>query len=311
MEQNIGKVAHISALDVFKMAFSKVFSSWKCILMNLFITCMCSLVYLQVFWSCKESVTAREGTHERFLSCMNSHMVDQLVLGLESFAFSWTLLPMASMVRVLRSSDVVHGQVVDDVRHGVEHLVADLPGLGVLPHADDVHLDRRLVHVSVVGGHVVASIQTVAVVVAGGCYKRVSCCSRGHKRVNCCPPEVSVEAGTEHGYVVWVVGCSSPMGSSTVAIGRLWINRRKRLHFKRICHHHLVELWQCITQIFFCFLAEIFCYVLSLWGSGQNWSTLTTILCFWSLTTPSRAPTVGILRHHAGWGICQYFNFAY
>ena len=129
---------------------------------------MCSLVDLEILGPREESVTAGEGTHERLLPSMDSNMIDQLVLGFESFAFAWTLLPVAGMVCVLWTSDMVDCQMVDDVRHGVEHFVANFPCFWILPHTDNVHLDWSLLHVSVVGGHVVASIEAVAVVVAGG-----------------------------------------------------------------------------------------------------------------------------------------------
>ena len=92
-----------------------------------------------------------ERTHERFLSGVNSHMIDQLILCFEWFVFSWTILPVTPMISVFWSTDVVHGEVVDNVVHGVEHLVADLPGVGVLPLAHRVHLAwLLLLHVSVV-----------------------------------------------------------------------------------------------------------------------------------------------------------------
>ena len=93
-----------------------------------------------------------ERTHERFLSGVNSHVIDQFILGFEWFVFSWTILPVTPMISVLWSSDVIHGEVVDNVVHGVEHLVADLPGVGVLPLAHRVHLAwLLLLRVSVVG----------------------------------------------------------------------------------------------------------------------------------------------------------------
>ena len=253
---------------------------------------MCSFVNFQIFWSCKESVTAGKWTHERFLSRVYPRMIHELVLSFERLALPWAILPMTGVIWVLWSSNVVHRQVVHYVRHGVEHLVAHLLGLRVLPHADGVHLGRTLLHVSVVGGHVVASVKVVAIVVAGG--------HGGHKGV-CCYSCCSMQAATKHAMITaWGQVRGHSMGRIVASIGRLWhwICWRKWVHLKShiICHYHanyllvfcLGTLEQQIhwNDFFICswihrysggerkvYTMEVknCVYVLSLWGSGQNW----------------------------------------
>ena len=127
---------------------------------------MSPLVNLEVLGPGEESVAAREGAHEWLLSCVNPHMVHEFIFGFERLALPGALLPVARMVTVLRAPDVVNGQVVDDVVHCMEHLVADLLGVGILPHAHRVHLGAGwlvLLHVAVVGTHVgcIASVSPV------------------------------------------------------------------------------------------------------------------------------------------------------
>ena len=57
---------------------------------------------------------------ERFLSCVNSDVVDQLVLGLESFQMTFAVTPVASVVALFRSSDVITSDVVDKRFHVFE-----------------------------------------------------------------------------------------------------------------------------------------------------------------------------------------------
>ena len=122
-------------------------------------------MYLEVLGPREESVAAREGAHEGLLPCMDSHVVHELVLGFERLALPRTLLPVTRMVTVLRSPDMIDGQVIDDVVHRVEHFVADLLGVRVLPHAHGVHLGAGglLLHVAVVWTHVsrVSSVTSV------------------------------------------------------------------------------------------------------------------------------------------------------
>ena len=122
-------------------------------------------MYLEVLGPREESVAAREGAHEGLLASMDPHVVHELVLGFERLALPRTLLPMTRMVTVLRAPDMIDGQMVDDVVHRVEHLVADLLGVWVLPHAHCVHLGAGwlLLHIPIVWTHVcgVSSITSV------------------------------------------------------------------------------------------------------------------------------------------------------
>ena len=62
-------------------------------------------------------------------------MVDQLVLGLEGLVLPGTLLPVAGMVGLLGSPDMVDSQVGDDVVEGGEDLATDLARVPVHPLA--------------------------------------------------------------------------------------------------------------------------------------------------------------------------------
>ena len=117
-------------------------SSIRIIILSLAVTCVSSLVDLEVLGAGEEAVAAREGAHEGLLPGVHPHVVDQLVLGLEGLALPGALLPVARVVRVLGAADVVDGEVVDDVVHGVEHLPAHLPRVRLLPAAHRVHLGR-------------------------------------------------------------------------------------------------------------------------------------------------------------------------
>ena len=152
-------------------------------------TCVRPLVNLQVLRPREESVAAGEGTHEGLLPGVDPDVVDEFVFCFEGLSLPGALPPVTGVVRVLRASDVVHSQVVDDIVHGVEHLVAHLPGVGVLPLTHCVHFGGGLVlHVAVVGAHVCSVVTTVV--------------WRGHEGVRgCCCSRV--EAGAEHGVVWW------------------------------------------------------------------------------------------------------------
>ena len=93
---------------------------------------------LQVLGSGKVLVTPRKRTGEGFLPSVNSHMVDQLVLGLEWLLLSRTVLPVASVVCDLRSSNMVLSQMCHDLVQVVEHFVAHF--LGVLINPLTCHL---------------------------------------------------------------------------------------------------------------------------------------------------------------------------
>ena len=66
-----------------------------------------------------KSLTA-DGACERFLSSVNSDVVDQLVLGLECFQMTFAVTPVASVVALFRSSDVITSDVVDKRFHVFE-----------------------------------------------------------------------------------------------------------------------------------------------------------------------------------------------
>ena len=112
-----------------------------------FFTCVNPLVDLEILRPGKDLSTAGKGAGEGFLSSVHPEVVDQLVLCLERFLLSWTLLPVAGVVRDLRPANVVDGEVGDDVVHRVELLVASLSTvLFVNPLAGHLLL-HRLTHV--------------------------------------------------------------------------------------------------------------------------------------------------------------------
>ena len=135
------------------------------------LTCVKPFVDLQVLRASKLLSTAGKGAGEGFLARVDSDMVDQLVLRLEGLLLTRAILPVARMVRDLRPSNVVDGQVGDDVVHRVELLVAALaPVLLVDPLTSHLLLDRlahvpeeRAAHpVHVARVHVVLSVCPVA-----------------------------------------------------------------------------------------------------------------------------------------------------
>ena len=128
------------------------------------ITCVRSLVYLQVFRPCEDLSAAGERAGERLLPGVHPNVVHQFVFRLERFALPAAVLPETDVVRLLRSADVLHGDVRDQLVHGAKSFVAALFGvaelLGVDPLADELLLDALLPHVAekgtgvVVGCHV-------------------------------------------------------------------------------------------------------------------------------------------------------------
>lgn len=80
---------------------------------------------------------------------MNSDVVYQFVLRFERLPFSRAFLPEADVVALLRSADVLHGDVVDQLVHGAVRFGARLllALLLVYPLADQLLLDG-LPHVS-------------------------------------------------------------------------------------------------------------------------------------------------------------------
>jgi len=100
-----------------------------------FLTSMRPLMYLQVLTPREHLAAPGERARERLLPGMHPHVVHQLVLGLEGSAVPRTSLPVARVVRLLRPTHVLHGDVRHDLVHGREDLVAGLPGLRLL-HVD-------------------------------------------------------------------------------------------------------------------------------------------------------------------------------
>ena len=124
---------------------------------------------LQVLRPGEYLATAREGTGKRFLSGVDPQVVDEFVLGFERLALPTALLPVTGVVRLLGSTDMVNGQMSDDVVHGVEDLPAHLARLLVDPLAGHL-LVERLPHVpEEAGAHAihVGSVHVVVVAVAG------------------------------------------------------------------------------------------------------------------------------------------------
>ena len=65
-----------------------------------------------------------EQTGERSLAGVHADVVDQFVLGLERLALAVAVAPIARVVRLLRSADVVDRQVGDELHDGREQPTA-------------------------------------------------------------------------------------------------------------------------------------------------------------------------------------------
>lgn len=74
---------------------------------------------------------------------MNSDVIYQFVLRFESLSFSWTFLPKTDVGALLRSPDMLHRDVVDQLVHGAVSFRAGflLTLLLVDPFADQLLLD--------------------------------------------------------------------------------------------------------------------------------------------------------------------------
>ena len=200
------------------------------------LTCVDSLVDLEVLRARKYFSTSRKGAGKGFLSSMNSDVVDQLVLGLEWLLLPGAVLPVAGMVGDLRTPNVLHSQVVHYLWQGVKKLVAHLSRVPILPQAQHLLLDR-LPHVAVVvGGHV--AVAHVVVVVAHVVEAKGVVGSRGCR---------SMEAWREHG-VIARVHISSEQQLRPIAGHRLcrvsnvglaveWVHLEVD-----VCHHHGREM---------------------------------------------------------------------
>ena len=84
------------------------------------------------------------GAGEGFLPCVNSYMIDQLVLGLEGPPLPGAVGPVAAVVSDLGASHMINGEVGHDVVHRVVRLLADL--LGVLVYPLTCHLGLHIPH---------------------------------------------------------------------------------------------------------------------------------------------------------------------
>lgn len=103
---------------------------------------MRSFMNLQVLGACEHLAACRERTGERLLPRMYPDMIDQLVFRLERPSIPRTPVPETRMRRALRSADMLHGEMRDDLVHVVEHLAACLARPGrVYPQTCHVLLD--------------------------------------------------------------------------------------------------------------------------------------------------------------------------
>lgn len=83
-------------------------------------TCMRSLVDLEIFRTSKHFLAAMKRAGKGLLSCVNSDMVHELVFGFERLPVPRTVLPMAHILRVLWSTDVLHGHMGHELIHAAE-----------------------------------------------------------------------------------------------------------------------------------------------------------------------------------------------
>jgi len=106
-----------------------------------FFTCVNSFVNLQILRSCKNLPTTGKGAGEWFFTGMNSQMVNKLVLCFEWLLLPRAFLPVAGVVSYLRSSDMIDGQVGDNIMHGTEHFSAAFSSFFVDPLAGHLLFD--------------------------------------------------------------------------------------------------------------------------------------------------------------------------
>lgn len=107
------------------------------------LTCVGPLVDLEILRAREDFPAAGKWAGERLLSRVNSYVIDQLVLRLEGFPLARTFLPKADMAALLRSPDVLYGDVVNQLVHGAESFRAGFLCrlLLVDPLADEFLLD--------------------------------------------------------------------------------------------------------------------------------------------------------------------------
>lgn len=124
-----------------------------------FLACMSPFVDLQVFRASEHFSTAGEWTRERLFAGVDPNVVYQFIFGLERLAFPRAVFPKADVISLLRSANVLYGDVRDQLVHRAKSFVAALLGvaqlLGVDPLTDQLLLDALLPHVTEEGTGVV------------------------------------------------------------------------------------------------------------------------------------------------------------
>ena len=86
---------------------------------------MRTLVYFEVLAASEHLAAAVKRAVERLLAGVDADVVHQLVLGLKRLAQAGAAVPVARVVRLFRSADVVSGQMGDGLVRRREHLVAE------------------------------------------------------------------------------------------------------------------------------------------------------------------------------------------
>lgn len=112
-------------------------------------TCMSSLVYFQVLRARKHFAASRERTRKGLLPCVHANVVHQFVFGFEGLSLSRAFFPKAHVVALLRSADVLRGDVRNQLVHGAEgSAAAALLAIRFEPLAHELLLDALLPHVA-------------------------------------------------------------------------------------------------------------------------------------------------------------------
>lgn len=82
------------------------------------LTCVCPFVDLKIFRPCKYFAATREWAWKGLLAGVYPDMVHKFVFGFKRFPFAGTLFPKADMIRLLRSTNVLHRNVRYQLVHG-------------------------------------------------------------------------------------------------------------------------------------------------------------------------------------------------
>lgn len=116
---------------------------------------MSSLVYFQVLGAREHFAASRERTREGLLACVHANVVHQFVFGLEGLSFSGTFFPKAHVIALLRTADVLGGNVRHELVHGAEgSAAAALIAIRFQPLAHELLFDALLPHVAEEGSRV-------------------------------------------------------------------------------------------------------------------------------------------------------------